>query len=113
MICFGSDSSKNLKNLINNFTNSTNTNHSDDSDNENKTTSDSSPNIDFETILKMKNIMEALNTKKNDPRANLLRSLKPYLKDERKNKVDQYVQILNMSSVFDMFRKTGGDENTK
>lgn len=63
-------------------------------------------NIDFETIMKLKSVMDKMNSK-DDPRAKLLISLKPYLKDSRKNKVDQYIQFFNMSKIMGMF--TNGD----
>ena len=44
------------------------------------------------TILKMKSIMESMNNK-NDPRANLLYSLKPNIRESKKDKVDQYVNM--------------------
>jgi len=75
----------------------------------NNSESNSSPNIDFETILKMKSIMEKLNNK-NDPRANLLLSLKPYLKDSRKEKVDQYIKLFGMSKVLEVFNNSGGEQ---
>ena len=68
----------------------------------------SASNIDFETILKMKSIMEKMNSK-DDPRSSLLLSLKPYLKESRKSKIEQYIQLFNMSKVFDVFKPTGGD----
>ncbi len=64
--------------------------------------------IDLETLLKMKSIMDKLNSNKDDPRANLLRSLKPYLKESRKAKVDQYAKLFAMSSVMELFGN-GGD----
>ena len=76
-----------------------------------KVSNSSNFNIDFETIMKIKTIMDALNTKKDDPRAKLLKSLKPYLKESRKNKIDQYIGLLNMSQVFELFKNSGGDEN--
>ncbi len=65
-------------------------------------------NIDFDTILKMKNIIEKMNSK-NDPRSNLLESLKPYLKESRRNKIDQYVQLMNMSRVMENFNMFNGE----
>lgn len=65
--------------------------------------------IDFETIMKMKTIIDKMNTK-DDPRSNLLQSLKPYLKDSRKSKIDQYIQLMNMSKVMDVFPFMGGDK---
>ncbi len=67
-------------------------------------------NIDMGTIMKMKNIMDKLNRKKNDPRSNLLLSLKPYLKPSRKEKVDQYVQLFAMTDVLESLNMPGGDD---
>ena len=97
---------KNIMNMFNNSNNST-SNNSDNSSNSN-----GSPNIDINTLLKMKSIMDKINTNKNDPRSNLLLSLKPYLKESRKNKVEQYVQLFNMTKILDAFNQNGG-ENAK
>ena len=104
--------------MVNNFLNMiNNSNQSGSKDNKSTSTSDS-PNfqessnnsgIDFETILKMKNIIDRMNTK-NDPRSNLLQSLKPYLNDSRKLKVDQYINLMNMSKVLDVFPFLGGEQ---
>lgn len=114
-----SDSANGLKDMINNFSNNNSSDNSS-SDNSYSTASSSGNteddnsnfNIDFDTIMKMKSVMDAMNSKKNDPRAKLLMSLKPYLKDSRKQKLDQYVQLLNMSSVFELFKENGGDFNS-
>ena len=58
--------------------------------------------IDMETILKLKGFMEQMN-RKDTPDSNLLASLKPYLKESRKNKVDQYISLLNMSKAMNLF----------
>lgn len=68
-------------------------------------------NIDMNTILKIKQIMEKMNNNKNDPRSNLLLSLKPYLKPSRKQKVDQYIQLFNMGSIMENFNFMGGEKN--
>lgn len=69
----------------------------------------SSSSIDIEMIMKMKTIMEKMNSNKDDPRANLLLSLKPYLKESRKEKVDQYAKLFTMSKVMELFNSTGGE----
>ena len=66
-------------------------------------------NLDMNTILKMKSIMESMNNK-NDPRANLLYSLKPYLRESKKDKVDQYVNMLNISKIADFMNKPNVDK---
>ena len=60
-------------------------------------------------IMKMKTIMDSMKNNKNDPRANLLKSLKPYLNKKRKDKVDQYIQLFNMSKVFEVINPLSGD----
>lgn len=67
-------------------------------------------NIDMNTIFKIKQVMEKMNNNKNDPRSNLLLSLKPYLKPSRKQKVDQYIQLLNMGSIMENFNFMGGEK---
>ena len=57
----------------------------------------------------MKKIMDAMKNNKDDPRANLLLSLKPYLKNSRQEKVDQYIKLFNMSKVFEVINPLGGD----
>lgn len=59
--------------------------------------------IDMNTMLKMKSIMDKLNTS-NDPRSNLLYSLKPYLREEKKGKLDQYASLLNVAKMADLFK---------
>ena len=80
---------------------------SEKSNNNESNTNVSNSSIDFETIMKMKTIMEQLNNN-NDPRANLLLSLKPYLKDSRKEKIDQYIKLFGMSKVMEIFNNSGG-----
>lgn len=68
--------------------------------------------IDMETLLKISSIINKMNSSQNDARANLLLSLKPYLKESRKSKVEQYVKLLNMSKVLEIINPNGG-ENAK
>lgn len=65
------------------------------------------PGFDINTILKMKSIMDKMNSNA-DPRSNLLRSLKPYLNENRQSKVDQYINLFSMSKVMEAFKETGG-----
>ena len=97
-------------NMVNNILNMFNSSN-ENSGTSNGSSSSGSSNIDIETILKMKTIIDKMNNTKNDPRANLLLSLKPYLKDSRKDKVEQYIKLLNMSKVIDVFNMNGGGKN--
>ena len=69
-------------------------------------------NIDINTMMKMKSIMEKMNSHSNDPRTNLLQSLKPYLRDEKKDKLDQYSKLLNMTALMELFNQNDHKENS-
>ena len=107
----------NLKDIMNNLSNNSNDDISSNqtqSNNQTESNDDTSQgessngfDIDIGTILKMKTVMESLNSN-DDPRSNLLMSLKPYLKDSRKQKVDQYSKLLGMTKMFELFNKDGG-----
>ena len=95
-----------MKNILSSL--SSNTSNSSETDSTSENSDNSTPSIDFETLLKMKSIMEKMNNN-NDPRSNLLLSLKPYLKDSRKEKIDQYIKLFGMSKVLEVFNSSGGD----
>lgn len=86
-------------------------NSSSNENNSNNTDNQSEPSIDINTILKMKTIIESMN-QKNDPRANLLYSLKPYLRDNRKSKLDQYVNLLKMTKIADVMKNEKKENNS-
>lgn len=98
-----------LKNIINNMTKNSQNSNDFQSQNSSSDSNSSIPEFDMATIMKIKNIMESMKSNSNDPRANLLKSLKPYLKESRKEKVDQYIQIFGMGKVFEMLNPLGGD----
>ena len=106
-----------VKNMIDNLKNSSKPNSSKNSkdSNANNTSisssqnNENSPEIDMNTILKMKQIMDSMNSNKNDPRTNLLLSLKPYLKQSRKQKVDQYIKLFGLGKAFETFNSLGGE----
>lgn len=56
--------------------------------------------FDINTIIKLKNIFSKINNS-NSPRNNLLNSLKPFLKDNKKQKLNQYIKIANLLSAFE------------
>ena len=90
-------------------------NQSQNSDNNSKQSSSQNggfdfSNIDMNTILKMKSVMEKMNNS-NDPRANLLSSLKPYLRDGKKEKLDQYATLLKMANVAELMKNDKKEPN--
>lgn len=59
--------------------------------------------IDMNTMMKISSMLNNMNSK-DDPRANLIYSLKPYLRDSKKGKVDQYANLLNITKMADLFK---------
>lgn len=131
------ETSDNLKNILNNFSSSNDSTNEDDESTTNKedtscnknqnnnsnpqssnsrfddSKSDSNNfNFDINTILKLKSVMDAMNNPNNDSRSQLLLSLKPYLRDSKKDKIDQYIKLLNLANVIQVMNPSGG-ENKK
>ena len=102
-----------IKNMMNNLNSSTDGMSSNNSSREEPTSSETfsdMPNFDMATMLKMKSIIDNMNKSQNDPRANLLKSLKPYLKPSRKEKVDQYIKLFSMGKAFEVLNPLGGEK---
>lgn len=57
--------------------------------------------LDIDTILKIKDIMSKINKNQSCPRNKLLHALEPYLKEEKKEKLNQYIKIANLLSVME------------
>lgn len=97
----------------NNSNNSGNTKNSSNYANSNNSKGSSDfdfSNIDMNTIMKMKSVLDKMNSK-DDPRANLLHSLKPYLRDEKKEKLDQYANLMNVAKIAELFKNDGKENN--
>lgn len=87
--------------LSNNSNNSNNTN--------NTNTENNFGNIDINTILRLQNIFSSMN--KNDPKKNLLLSLKPFLRKSRQDKINEYITMLSIGDALGIFNSRGGKEN--
>lgn len=99
----------NLSNILNSNTQTSSQNSSNQNINNSTPNNNNNFNLDMNTIMKMKSIMENMNNK-NDPRANLLYSLKPYLRDSKKDKLDQYVNLLNVSKIAELMNKNNDNK---
>lgn len=78
--------------------------------NSNKNTNEDSFNfnkLDANTILKIQKIISNIN--KNDPKKDLLRSLKPFLRKSRQDKIGEYITILSLVDAIDIFGSKGSD----
>lgn len=68
-------------------------------------------NIDINTVKKMSSILGKMNNAKEDPRANLLNSLKPYLRDSKKDKLNNYINLLNVTKIAEIMKENNNEEN--
>ncbi len=95
----------------NNHTNTNNSQNINSSQNTNPNTQNNSnqsnfdfSNIDPNTIMKLSSVIGKMKNTKDDPRANLLNSLKPYLRDTKKEKLDNYINLLNVSKIAEIMK---------
>lgn len=88
----------NIRNMFNNISSSSDS-----------TSSSKSPDIDMDTILKMKSIMDKINAKNDKPSSKLLYDLKPFLNESKQNKIDKYVK---MDKMVELLPLISGDLNT-
>ncbi len=89
---------------LNNVLNSSQSTNSNNSSN----TKNDPFNFDIKTIMKIKSLLNQINNQ-NSPRNNLLLSLKPFLKNEKKEKLDQYIQISNIISIIGLLNNDKND----
>ena len=67
--------------------------------------------IDMNTIMKMSSVLGKMKNSKDDPRANLLNSLKPYLRDNKKGKLDNYMNLLNVAKIAEIMKDNNKENN--
>lgn len=68
-------------------------------------------NLDMNTIMKMSSVIGKMKDNKNDPRANLLNSLKPYLRDSKKGQLDNYMNLLNVAKIAEIMKENKENNN--
>lgn len=66
--------------------------------------SDTVQDNSLEYVMQMKDIMSKLANNRDDPRSNLLLSLKPYMREGRRQSIDHAVKLLNLSKLSSLFR---------
>ena len=107
------DNSANTENMQSNVETQHNSAQKNSSQNENSNSANNFDfsNIDMDTIMKFSSVFGKMKNSKNDPRANLLNSLKPYLRDEKKGKIDQYMNLLNVSKIAEIMKDNNKENN--
>ena len=102
-----------LKNIdissILNLLNNNNNNETKNSDALNNNSGFDFGNIDPSIFLKIQKILSTVN--QNDPRKNLLLSLKPFLRKSRQDKLSEYITMLSIAKAIGIFNSKGSDNN--
>ena len=96
----------------NNDNNSSSTNTNNQNQDKNNQSSNFDINgLDMNTIMKMSSVIQKMNNTKDDPRANLLNSLKPYLRNSKKEKLDNYMNLLNVTKIAEIMKENNKENN--
>ena len=97
-----------IENFSKMLSNQGNSNQTNSNQHNSNTSNDNSNfdfnNIDINTIKKMSSVLGKMNNTKDDPRANLLNSLKPYLRDSKKGQLDNYINLLNVTKIAEIMK---------
>lgn len=100
----------NISSMLQSNNNASKSSGSSSYSNNSSSNSNNNFNLDPETIMKMTSVINAMNQKDN-PGSNLLHSLKPYLRDSRKDKLDQYANLLNITKIADVMKNDKKENN--
>jgi len=92
---------------ISSIMNDTQKSSEDTTDTSSSTNNDSS-NFDLNTILKLKKIIDKMNTNQSK-NIGLLMAIKPFMRESRKEKIDKYAQLLKVAEIFKDLDILGGD----
>ena len=90
---------KMMNNNKNTYNNDSNTNNAN-----NQNTNFDLSNIDMATVMKITSAFNNMNNNNNDAKTNLLNSLKPYLRDEKRGKLDNYMNLINMGKIAEVLK---------
>ena len=63
--------------------------------------------MDMQTLMKMQSIFSKLNSASDDDMSRLLFALKPYLRNEKKEKIDDYIKLARMGKMTELFDLLG------
>ena len=97
-----------MVNMLKNSNSTENNNFSIPNSNNNSANNFEMP--DMETIMRLSKIMKSINSNENNAGANLLYSLKPFLRESKQEKLNQYVNMLKISSVISELNKNNSNE---
>lgn len=105
------NNSNNISSLLNNLDLPSILGAFSNNGNNNSNTQNSNPfsGIDPSFILKAQKIMSSVT--RDDPKKNLLLSLKPFLRQSRQDKINEYISMLTIINALEVFSDKGSDKN--
>lgn len=66
------------------------------------------PQLNAESLLQMKNVLSGLMDSADDPRINLLSSLRPYMRAERQESIDSAIKLLGFTKLSNLLNNQEG-----
>lgn len=102
------ENSNNLNSILNNLDISSILSNFSNNSNEKKE-NDNFSGFDPSFLFKIQRIMSSLT--KDDPKKNLLISLKPFLRKSRQDKINEYISMLTILNAIEVFNDKGSDKN--
>lgn len=93
--------------MIQNFSKMFQNTNKNSNNNEQENNNPNLNGIDINAIMKLSSSIN----NNSDPRNNLLSSLKPYLRDNKKEKLDNYINLLNMSKIAETLKSNKNFSN--
>ena len=94
-----------LSSILSTFSGNTNSNNNNNNNN------NIFSGIDPSLIFKIQKIMSSMT--KEDPKKNLLISLKPFLRKSRQDKLNEYISMLSIVNALEIFSDKGSDKNVQ
>lgn len=90
----GDDAEDKIKNVMSSLSSS-----------DDDTAADSFDADNLSQLMQLKDIMQSVTSNRNDPRTNLLLSLKPYMRSNRQRSIDSAVKMLGLANLTKLFKK--------
>ncbi len=89
----GDDAEDKIKNVLGSFSSS----------DETQMPSVNTGNLD--QLMQLKSVIDGITTNRNDPRTNLLMSLKPYMRNGRQKSIDSAIKLLGLTNLTKLIKR--------
>ncbi len=100
----GDNAEEKIQNVLSSLSSNDSSPASENTDNNLPALSGASDTKGIESIIRIKGIIDELGSSGNDSRANLLLSLKPFMRSNRQQSIDSAIKLLNLSKLASLFK---------